>query len=193
MPRVLLTGLLLVGTLMCCLSVPTTPLIPLAEEIVPTGIHIPSIGVNSQQLMPLGLAQDRTLQVPPVSTPQVAGWYTGASVPGDPGTSIIVSHVDGDGQKGLFFNLSKVRVGDQVSVDRSDGSTAVFTITKVGLYCKEKAACPRGEKVFPSAAFYSNQQEPQLHLETCGGRFDAKNRNYLDAFVVFSTLSGELN
>jgi hypothetical protein len=187
MLRVLLSGLAaLVGVSMTWCDPPAS----LADmSVYPTGIHIPAIGVDGNQLIPLGLAKDRTLQTPPLSTPQIGGWYTGASVPGDPGTAIIISHVDGDGKKGLFYDLSRVQVGDEISVDRSDGHMAVFTVTKVGLFCKERAACPRGKKVFPSAEFYSTQSEPQLHLETCGGRFDAKDKNYLDAFVVFSTLT----
>lgn len=186
MLRVLLTGLFLVGVSMFRFDTPT---IPVDFSVVPTSIEIPSINIEGGQLMPLGLAKDHTIQTPPLSTPQIGGWYTGASVPGDEGTAVIISHVDGDNQKGLFFNLSKVKVGDEIGVDRSDGHMAVFTVTKVGLYCKEKSACPPGKQVFPSKEFYSNQSQSQLHLETCGGRFSARDKNYLDAFVVFSILT----
>jgi len=92
---------------------------------------------------------------------------------------VIVAHVDGDGKRGLFYNLSKLQVGDRVEVERSDGKTAVFKVDRVAKY-------PKSE--FPTRAFYSNQHGSELHLATCGGRYDAKNRNYLGNWLVWSKL-----
>jgi sortase (surface protein transpeptidase) len=173
---------LLVGAL--CVGAPTSYA---ATRVIPTEIRIPSIGVDGQ-LMGLGLNPDRTLQTPPLKTPLLAGWYVGAPVPGDPGSAVVVAHVDGDGQPGLFLNLSKVKAGDDIYVTRSDGKTATFVVTQVAKYAKEPGDAVKGEQVFPSELFYSNQAQSELHLATCGGRYDAANRNYLDSIVVYSNL-----
>lgn len=167
---------------------PTTAA-PSSSDVVPTAIRIPSIGVDGRHFMPLGVLSDNTLEVPDVSTPKIVGWYSGAPIPGDPGSSILVGHVDGNGIKGIFYDLSNVKVHDTIFVDRNDHKTATFSVYKVGKYCKEKASCPKGEKVFPSKEFYSNQARAELHLDTCGGRYSAKDRNYLEAIVVYAKLT----
>lgn len=168
----------------------TAPPVPMikADKIVPVAIRIPSIGVDGHEVTPLGLEPDHTMQVPPVSTPKVVGWYTGAPIPGNPGSAIMVGHVDGDHIKGLFYNLSELKVGKLIYVDLSDGETATFKVTRTGKYAKEAADATAGEKPFPTDDFYSSQPEAELHIDTCGGRYDAKHRNYLDAIVVFSVL-----
>lgn len=171
---------------MACASSPGTPAPATPPEgaltvaVSPTAIDIPGINVFGNSIVPLSVDADNTLETPDVHTPQVAGWYTGAAVPGDPGTSVIVAHVDGFGKRGLFYDLSKVKVGDTVSVDRSDKKAAVFTVTKVAKYDKTE---------FPTTLFYSNQSGAELHLATCGGRYDAKAHRYLDQWLVWSTLT----
>lgn len=159
-----------------------------AAKLAPIAIRIPAIHVEGRDIQPLGLEPDHTLQVPPVSQPSVAGWYTGAPVPGNSGSAVIAAHVDGGHKRGLFWSLSKLKPGDLVYVDRSDGQTAEFKVSKIGKYCKEVADCTKGEKPFPTSLVYSSQPEPELHLITCGGRFDAKNKNYLENWVVIAKL-----
>src|SRR3954462_8134618 len=43
----------------------------------PTGVEIPKIKAKSPRF-PLGLNADETIEVPPVSSPMQAGWYTKA-------------------------------------------------------------------------------------------------------------------
>jgi hypothetical protein len=159
-----------------------------ATKVIPTEIRIPAIHVDGQ-LMALGLNADHTLQTPPLKTPMMGGWYVGAPVPGDHGSAVIVAHVDGDNKRGLFFELSKLRVGDKIYVTRSDGHTAEFSVFKTAKYAKEPGTQVPGEQVFPQGLFYSNQNQAQLHLATCGGRYEASTRNYLDSIVVYSVLT----
>src|SRR5712671_3001373 len=91
----------------------------------PVSVIIPLIGVNSQ-LVTLGLAADRALQVP--SSTSVAGWYTGSPRPGAIGSAIIVGHIDSVSGPGVFYRLSELRPGDQVYVRRSDGTIVKFRV-----------------------------------------------------------------
>ncbi len=144
----------------------------------PVSIDIPKIGAHSS-LVPLGLNPDDTIQVPPVTTPLQAGWYTYAPTPGEVGPAVVLGHVDGNHQKGIFFRLKELATGDRVSVARKDGSTALFEVTKVHQVPK---------KDFEAEGVYDDTAGPELRLITCGGVFDRSARNYVDNIVVYARL-----
>jgi hypothetical protein len=144
----------------------------------PVSIDIPKIGAHSS-LVPLGLNADNTIQVPPVTTPLQAGWYTYAPTPGEVGPAVVLGHVDGNHQKGIFFRLKELAAGDRVSVARKDGSTALFEVTKVHQVPK---------KDFEAEGVYDDTADPELRLITCGGVFDRGAHNYVDNIVVYARL-----
>ena len=144
----------------------------------PVSLDIPAIDAHSS-LVPLGLNADNTVQVPSVKTPLQAGWYSYAPTPGEVGPAIVLGHVDGNHQKGIFFRLKELKPGDKVSIARKDGTTAVFEVTKVD-------DVPKAE--FEKAGVYDDTPDPQLRLITCGGVFDHSSHNYLDNIIVFAHL-----
>lgn len=144
----------------------------------PVSIDVPKIEAKSS-LVPLGLNADNTVEVPPVTKPMQAGWYVNGPTPGEVGPSVILGHVDGNKQKGIFFRLKELAPGDKVSIARKDGTTAEFAVTKVERVAKDK---------FPTDAVYGDTTEPELRLITCGGVFDKTSHNYLDNIIVFARL-----
>lgn len=144
----------------------------------PVSIDVPKIDAKSS-LIPLGLNADNTVEVPPVTQPLQAGWYVNGPTPGEIGPSVILGHVDGNKQKGIFFRLKELVPGDKVSVARKDGTTAEFAVTKVEKVPKDQ---------FPTDAVYGDTSEPELRLITCGGVFDKASHNYLDNVIVFARL-----
>jgi hypothetical protein len=144
----------------------------------PVRVLIPAIGVDSD-LMDLGLQDDGTLEVPPEGFP--AGWFTGAPTPGERGPAVIAGHVDWGGSPGVFAELRDVVVGDEITVEREDGSIAVFRVVEVGQYPKD---------AFPTAAVYGDLDHAGLRVITCGGDFDSAAHSYLDNTVVFADLVG---
>jgi sortase (surface protein transpeptidase) len=153
---------------------------PLAVEAAhlskstPIRLQIPAIGVDSK-LMALGLNADGTMEVPPVGFP--AGWYTGAPTPGELGPAIIAGHVDWTGPA-VFYKLHDLKLDDQVSVTREDGSVAVFRVTRVEQVPKN---------AFPTALVYGDISFAGLRLITCGGLFNKKIGHYVDNIIVFAT------
>ncbi len=146
----------------------------------PVSIDIPKIGAHSS-LVPLGVNADNTIQVPPVTTPLQAGWYTYAPTPGEVGPAIVLGHVDGNHQKGIFFRLKELAAGDRVSIARADGTTALFEVTKVHQVPKQE---------FEKEGVYDDTPGPELRLITCGGVFDRSAHNYVDNIVVYARLIG---
>ncbi|MGW5740529.1 class F sortase [Amycolatopsis sp. NPDC003861] len=139
---------------------------------------IPRIGAQST-LVPLGLNPDGTLEVPPVSRPMQAGWYALGPTPGENGPAVIVGHVDGNRQKGVFYRLRELVPGDPVLVARKDGTTLTFVVSRVDKVDKDE---------FPSDAVYGDTPDPQLRLITCGGSFDRTVHSYRDNIIAYAKL-----
>ena len=143
----------------------------------PVSLTIPLIGVQTQ-LMTLGLAADGTMQVPPLSSASVAGWFTGSPRPGAVGSAIIVGHIDSEDGPAVFYRLTELRPGDDVYVKRADGTTAKFRVTSRQTYLKDH---------FPTQAVYGPTPDAELRLITCGGAFDYATDHYLSNIVVYAT------
>jgi sortase (surface protein transpeptidase) len=143
-------------------------------ESEPVAVSIPRIGVRST-LVELGLDENGEMELP---APAVAGWFTGGPTPGALGPAVITGHVTWNGPA-VFHRLGTVRRGDQVSVTRKDGKTAVFTVTRVAKYSKSR---------FPSQAVYGAIDHAGLRLITCGGTYDAARHTYPDNVIVFAKL-----
>jgi sortase (surface protein transpeptidase) len=159
-------------------ATPAGPAVPVAAKSEPVSVDIPKIGAHSS-LIALGLNADNTVQVPLVTQPMQAGWYSYGPVPGDPGPAVVLGHVDGNKQKGIFYRLTELARGDDVSVARKDGSTWRFVVTKVDLVPKE---------TFPTDAVYGDTPGPELRLITCGGVFDHAAHDYRDNVIVYAKL-----
>lgn len=156
-------------------QVTTTPAMAAAP---PVRVRIPAIEVDSA-LIGLGLQGDGTLQVP--ADGSVAGWFTGAPTPGQYGPAVLAAHVDWNRAPGVFFRLRDLAPGDEVAVDRADGSTARFVVIGVEQYPKD---------AFPTERVYGDIDHAGLRLITCGGAFDRAERSYRDNVVVYAGLVG---
>jgi sortase family protein len=146
------------------------------------------------------------LDVPPVDTPEQAAWYAGEDTrtedadgdgradgdgdeykPGDPdGPAILSGHVDGTGPSGehgfpgVFARLGELVAGDEILIDREDGSQLKFVVTAVERYSKD--ALPWDRIMAPT-------EKPSLRAITCGGAFDPVARHYVDNEVAFAELA----
>jgi sortase (surface protein transpeptidase) len=138
---------------------------------------MPAIGVDTG-LIDLGLKPDGTMQVP--ADGSTAGWYTESPTPGERGPAVLAAHVDWKGAKGVFYDLHRSRPGDRVQVERADGRTAAFTVSRVAQYLKDR---------FPTDEVYGDVDSAQLRLITCGGDFDHAARSYRSNIVVYAELT----
>ncbi|MFF6991091.1 class F sortase [Streptomyces sp. NPDC010273] len=145
---------------------------------VPVTLRVPAIGVDTP-VMRLGLASDGTVQVPPITAHDRAGWYRNSPTPGQTGPSVILGHVTvGAYGDGVFRHLAKLRKGDRIEAGLENGTTATFTVTTVRTVAKAD---------FPSDEVYGNVDRPELRLITCGGT--RTGTGYLDNVIVFAALT----
>ena len=64
---------------------------------------------------------------------------------------------------------------------RTDGTMAVFTVTRIRKFAKDE---------FPTAAVYGPVPDSELRVITCGGVFDRSLGRYLSNVVIFARLTG---
>jgi sortase (surface protein transpeptidase) len=146
----------------------------------PMTIVIPAIGVNAP-VTRLDLNPDGTVQVPPLSNHNLAGWYDRSVTPGARGTSVILGHVDDYTGPSVFYNIKNLRKGEAIDIVRANGGTAVFAVDGVQKATKTN---------FPTSDVFGNVPYPALRLVTCGGPFDPNTGEYLDSIIVYAHLSG---
>lgn len=140
----------------------------------PAAIRIPRIGVASR-LVRLGIDSDGALAVP--ADYARAGWYAAGARPGERGPAVVVGHVDSTRGPAVFYRLRELRPRDLIEVERADGEVVRFAVTSVRTVRKSQ---------FPTRDVYGPTTGPALRLVTCGGRFDRRNRTYLENVVVFA-------
>jgi sortase family protein len=143
---------------------------------IPTRLNIPKIHLASS-LVQLGREPDGTVQVP--SQWEVAGWYALGPRPGDPGSAVILGHVDSKRGPAVFFRLHQLRAGDEIDVTRADRSSVRFVVQRTEQYDKTR---------FPTDAAYYPTLTSALRLVTCGGQFDDAAGHYRSNIIVFATL-----
>jgi sortase (surface protein transpeptidase) len=73
-----------------------------------------------------------------------------------------------------------MRAGERVYIRRADGTLAVFRVTNVQTYAKDR---------FPTAAVYGAAPDAELRLITCGGLFDEALGTYRNNVVVYARLA----
>lgn len=154
------------------------PSAPPLSASAPEHLTIPSIGVSAGPLMSLGIDRAGGLEVPPDAT--TVGWFELGPTPGERGPAVVAAHVDYAGVPGAFTRLHDVAEGDEVTVRRRDGTSAVFTAYRVDRY--EKSA-------FPTEQVYGDTDGAELRLITCGGDFDRGSGQYRDNVVVYARLT----
>ncbi|MER7800010.1 class F sortase [Streptomyces parvulus] len=148
------------------------------ERSVPVGLRIPAIGVDTPVLR-LGLAADGTVEVPPVTDDDRAGWYRHSPTPGQVGPSVLLGHVTvGTHGDGVFRHLARLHRGDRIETRLENGTTAGFTVTAVRTVRKAE---------FPTDDVYGNVDRPELRLVTCGGPLTGGE--YRDNVIVFARLA----
>jgi sortase (surface protein transpeptidase) len=109
----------------------------------------------------LGLQDDLTVEVP--EDPMRTGWYRMGTAPGQPGSAVILGHVDSTAGTAVFARLHDLRPGDLVIVSAADGTSSTFRVIRLSTY-------PNAE--FPAAEVYAAPgPEHRLNLVTCGGKY----------------------
>jgi LPXTG-site transpeptidase (sortase) family protein len=144
---------------------------------LPRTIQIPSIGVDARVLQ-LGVKANNELATP--TNIHDAGWYTGSSKPTDKAGAILIDgHVSGPTKRGVFYDLKKLKAGDELTLERGDGVKLTFAVTRTKTVKVEEV--DMGEMMRSDVP-----AKLALNLITCGGSFDVKSNEFASRVLVFA-------
>jgi LPXTG-site transpeptidase (sortase) family protein len=138
----------------------------------PQRMQIPAIGVDakSESLNFLDIPKDSN----------DVGWFDNLSAPGEGGDAVFDGHLDWYTGPAVFWNLAKLKVGDEILVYGSASDQPVrFKVDSIqSVYYLSQ----------PPAWLYSTDGPPQLTLITCDGGWDPAAHVYQDRLLVHSSL-----
>lgn len=144
-------------------------------EAEPTQIRIPKIGLDAAFEEPLGVNADRTIEVP--DEYETVGWYKYGPTPGELGPAVVLGHVDSYEGPAVFYSLGQLDPGDEIMIDRADGTTATFIVETLERH---------EQSGFPTRKVYSDLDYPGLRLITCSGTYDHDTLRYSHNLIVFA-------
>jgi sortase (surface protein transpeptidase) len=121
----------------------------------------------------LGVAGNGEMDVP--SDADTVAWYEYGPSPGQEGSAVLAAHVDYNGRKGVFFDLSDLPADATLTVEFDGAPSRTFTVVKDASIAKE---------ALPVDELFRRDGRPELTLITCGGEFDAATRSYRKNIVV---------
>ncbi|GAA0473980.1 hypothetical protein Aca07nite_44610 [Actinoplanes capillaceus] len=151
---------------------------PVLEPSRPERLEIPALHVSAP-VLEVGLANDGSVDVPPLKRHNEAGWFEGGPTPGQYGPALIVGHADTRTGPSVFHKLDTMKPGQEIRVWRADGTKAVFEVNSVERFDKNE---------LPAKRVYGDYTRPLLRLMTCGGRWLGGEEGYEDNIVVFASL-----
>lgn len=142
---------------------------------LPMRLTIPSININAS-IQNEGVTPQGAMGVP--NNIVDVGWFDLGPRPGEVGSAVIAGHFDGEnGEAGVFANLSKLKAGDKLYIQDSNGKTTIFVVQKSSTYNPGYA-----ENVF------SSNNGAHLNLITCDGIWDITKKSYTKRLVVFADI-----
>ena len=142
----------------------------------PTRLLIPTIGVDAA-VEPVGLDAQGRIASP--SVPANVGWYRSGVTPGDAGNALLDGHLDWTDGPAVFWELGRLRVGDQLTVVRTDGSRAHFVVDSTSVVPYNSS----------DDGLFTSIGPPSMSLITCTGVWDQQRGTYLQRLLVHASLA----
>lgn len=158
------------------LDPPTTiePDPAVTERVAPLAIRFEDVGVDNDEIRPVGVEDDGLLEVPDETE---VGWWKFGSSPGLPGATVLAAHVSWNGTTGPFFRLGDAEIGDRLEVTTGTGATRTYQVVERTMYQKDG---------LPRDRIWRTEGEETLVLITCGGDFNPDISRYRHNIVVYA-------
>lgn len=142
----------------------------------PAKIEIPSIGVEAAT-EPTGILENGEMGVP--EDVNQVGWFEPGFKTGAKGNSVLAGHVDSLTGPAIFYDLKKVKIGDQVAVTDADGRKMVFEVKEITSYITDEA---------PIEEIFGASDKRMINLITCTGDFNRSIGSHEERLVVSAEL-----
>ena len=143
---------------------------------LPVRLEIPVLGVDSS-IEDAFITPQGAMEVP-AGTVDVA-WFALGPHPGQVGSAVIGGHFGiQNGTPFVFYNLSKLKVGDNIYIVDDEGNTITFVVNSTALFAANADA---------TTVFTSTDGLAHLNLITCEGVWNEIAGEYPERTVVFTT------
>lgn len=149
------------------------------KGITPSTIEIPAIGVKAN-IEQVGILENGQMGVP--EEINNVGWFEPGVKPGGKGSAVLAGHVDSKTGPAIFFDLNKLKQGDEIIVKDQDGTALTFTVKKQESYGRTSA---------PIEDIFQTSEGQNLNLITCSGTFNREEGTHEERLVVFAELKAE--
>src|SRR5215471_3801651 len=146
-----------------------------ARAAPPARLSIPVLGVDAD-VEAVGVDGQGRMGTP--SRPEHVGWYRQGAAPGQPGNAVIDGHLDWTSGPAVFWQLHRLRVGDEAFVSGSDGTRLRFVVDSVSTIAYDANV----------DGLFVTLGPPSLTLLTCTGAWDRQRATYLQRLVVHLSL-----
>lgn len=143
---------------------------------MPRYIRIAKAGVNNR-VVKVGVKSDNELRAP--NNIFDVGWYENSSKPGQPGAALMDAHVHGPTKPGAFYNLKLLNVGDEIEVERGDGSKIKYKVAATETVPYQQVDMAKMMRP------YTNSKQG-LNLITCGGAYNKTTKTYEQRTLVYA-------
>ena len=160
-------------------AVTPVPAIPVDRLVIPA--------INVDAAVTTKVVSD-DLQMPDPDGPQSVIWYDFSAIPGlggSPGVggnSVLAGHFDyHDFGPAVFWNLAKIKAGDEIAVRLRDGSEYKYTAVSNRVV---DAAAASWDSIVAST------RQESVTLITCAGTFDPGTHTYDERRVVWAVRMG---
>lgn len=158
---------------------------PVLEQAKPTEsvpyplrLRIPAIKVDAN-IKQVGVNEKGNMATPGNFTD--VGWYKYGTKPGGRGSAVMAGHLNNAlGLDGVFANLNKTKIRDDIYVMREDGSGVRFTVMDIQSYPYDQT---------PTDAIFNTADGVYLNLITCGGKWLQEKKTYDQRLIVFAKLT----
>ncbi|MCW2881985.1 MAG: peptidase sortase [Sphaerisporangium sp.] len=159
--------------------IPSLPPAPPLQPSTPTRLVVKKLGINAP-IKPVGTDKKGAIQTPPISNPNLVGWYQYGPTPGQAGPAVMLGHKDTTSRTAVFERLHELQYGDTIEVTRMEGTVAIFTVGGI-----EQA----DKQTFPTNRVYGNADAAELRLITCGGTYNRLTGHYVDNVIVYARMT----
>lgn len=146
------------------------------EGMEPTQIEILLIRVDAA-IEPTGILENKEMGVPE-EVDQV-GWFEPGFKAGVKGHSVLARHVDSLTGPAVFYDLTKVKTGELVTLTDTEGWKMTFEVKEINSYQTDQA---------PVEEIFGKSNKRMLNLITCTGDFNRDIGSHEESLVITAEL-----
>ncbi|WP_142830187.1 class F sortase [Planococcus soli] len=146
------------------------------KGIEPTQIEIPSIGVDAA-IEPTGILENGEMGVP--EDVNQVGWFEPGYKAGSQGHAVLAGHVDSLNGPAVFYDLTKVKIGELVTLTDTEGRKMIFEVKEINSYQTDQA---------PVEEIFGKSDKRMLNLITCTGNYSRDIGSYEERLVISAEL-----